>query len=118
MDPVQAAIAGELHLLEPRVRASAELLEPLLDPGFSEIGASGQVWRRSAIIAALTAIPEASQPALSASELSGALVAPGVVHLTFVTVDSSRRVHRSSLWRLTDDGWRIYFHQGTPAPVD
>ena len=22
---------------------------------------------------------------------------------------------RASLWRLTDEGWRILFHQGTPA---
>jgi hypothetical protein len=45
-ESVQAAIAGELRLLEPRVRASAELLEALLDPGFTEIGASGKRWSR------------------------------------------------------------------------
>lgn len=47
--------------------------------------------------------------------MKGVQLAPDLVHLTFDTEeDSGRRVHRSSLWRRTEDGWRLYFHQGTP----
>jgi hypothetical protein len=40
---LQAAIDGELRLLEPEVRASPAQVSKLLDPDLSEIGASGPV---------------------------------------------------------------------------
>lgn len=45
--------------------------------------------------------------------MKGVQLAPDLVHLTFDTDDNGRRAHRSSLWRLTDEGWLLYFHQGT-----
>ena len=45
--------------------------------------------------------------------MSGVLLAPGIVHVTYVSDHAGRRARRSSVWRLTDDGWRVYFHQGT-----
>ncbi|MFD7702691.1 hypothetical protein [Streptomyces caelestis] len=45
-------------------------------------------------------------------------LAPGVVHLTFDTDQDGRRARRSSLWRLTGEGRRLYFHQGTPLHAD
>lgn len=41
---VGAAIAGELQLMDPDVRASRSLAERLLDPEFIEVGASGRRW--------------------------------------------------------------------------
>ena len=41
---VQAAIEAELRLLDPAVRASPSLVLQLLDPDFTEIGASGRRW--------------------------------------------------------------------------
>ena len=35
-----------------------------------------------------------------------------------VVAAKGSRSHRSSLWRLTGDGWRLYFHQGTPFSDD
>ncbi len=114
-ESVRAAIAGEVHLLEPDVRASAERLEALLDPEFAEIGASGRLWDRASLIEALTRAAGSTAP-IEVSDMSGVLLAPGIVHLTFTTDAGGRRAHRSSLWRLHDDGWRIWFHQATPAP--
>ncbi|WP_244181643.1 hypothetical protein [Streptomyces curacoi] len=48
------------------------------------------------------------------SEIRGVQLAPDIVHLTFDTEYLGRHAHRSSLWRLTADGWQMYFHQGTP----
>ena len=114
-DGVRAAIEGELRLLEPAVRASRESLEQLLDPEFAEIGASGARWGRESIVAALTEGAGSPRAPASVSGMAGRLIAPGVVHLTFTTEDAAGRVHRSSLWRCDDAGWRMYFHQGTPA---
>ena len=112
-EAIETASAGELRLLEPAVRASREALEQLLDPGFAEIGSSGARWDRESIIAALTAGSFREPP--SVSDMTGRLIAPGIVHLTFTTEDAAGRVHRSSLWRRDDAGWRLCFHQGTPA---
>ncbi len=110
---VEAAIEGELRLLQPEVRSSPELLDGLLHPDFREFGASGRYWTRTSIIESLAAgtVP-GSRPA-AVSRMEGVQLAPDVVHLTFDTDLDGRRVHRSSVWRRTEEGWRLYFHQGT-----
>jgi hypothetical protein len=45
--------------------------------------------------------------------MTGVVLAPGIVHLTYFADNQGRRAWRSSLWRLTATGWRMYFHQGT-----
>jgi hypothetical protein len=97
------------------VRASREALEQFLDPEFAEIGASGARWDRESIIAALTGGAGSAPAPARVSDMAGRLIAPGVVHLTFTTEGPGGRVHRSSLWRFADAGWRMYFHQGTPV---
>jgi len=111
---VAAAIEGELRLLDPVVRASADVMATLLHPDFREIGTSGRLWERDTIIAMLTA-PDAPRPGpLAATRMRGEQLTPDLVHLTFDTESKGLRSHRSSLWRLTDGGWLLYFHQATP----
>ncbi|MET8498177.1 nuclear transport factor 2 family protein [Streptomyces microflavus] len=111
---VAAAIEGELRLLDPVVRASADLLASLLHPGFREIGTSGRLWNRETIIEALTADDAPRPGPLTASRMQGVELCTDLVHLTFDTESKGLRSHRSSLWRLTGAGWRLYFHQATP----
>lgn len=116
---VEAAIEGELRLLDAEVRRSPERLGALLHPDFHEFGSSGQLWDRASVIAELTSTVEPGSRPLTASGMRGVQLAPDVVHLTFDTEeDSGRRAHRSSLWRRTAEGWRLYFHQGTPFSAD
>ncbi|MET9786695.1 DUF4440 domain-containing protein [Streptomyces canus] len=121
-DDVSQAIAGELQLMDPRVRASRELAGQLLDPQFVEVGGSG---RRSTYETMLAELPDhpgssPSGPRYEPSDMSGVLLAPGLVHLTFETVLGGRRTRHSSIWRKGDGaaGWRMYYHQGTPVPAD
>ncbi|MFZ3567844.1 DUF4440 domain-containing protein [Streptomyces sp. BH097] len=108
---IQAAINGELRLLDPGVRASDAEVTALLDPEFVEFGASGRRWGRESILEATGAEPG---PPVRVTGMRGTLLAPGVVHLTFHTDDDGRRAHRSSVWRRHPEaGWRLYFHQGT-----
>ncbi|MFE1475370.1 DUF4440 domain-containing protein [Streptomyces cyaneofuscatus] len=115
---VAAAIEGELRLLDPVVRASADLLAALLHPEFREIGTSGRLWDRESIIEALTADDAPRPGPLTASRMRGTQLGPDLVHLTFDTESKGLRSHRSSLWRLTEAGWRLYFHQATPFVDD
>ncbi|MGV9877786.1 nuclear transport factor 2 family protein [Streptomyces sp. NPDC003006] len=111
---VEAAIEGELRLLDPEARASPKLFGALLHPEFTEIGASGTRWDRESIVGVLTARPDPASRATTTSHMRGVQLADDLVHLTFDTDTSGRRAHRSSLWRRTGDGWRLWFHQGTP----
>ncbi|MFD3657397.1 DUF4440 domain-containing protein [Streptomyces sp. NPDC058620] len=115
---VAAAIDGELRLLDPVVRASAELLVSLLHSEFREIGTSGRLWNRDSIIAALTAADAPSPGPLTASRMQGVQLSTDFVHLTFDTESKGLHSHRSSLWRRTENGWLLYFHQATPYVDD
>ncbi|MFA3836069.1 nuclear transport factor 2 family protein [Streptomyces sp. NBC_01474] len=111
---VEAAIEGELRLLDPAVRRSPELLGALLHPDYFEFGSSGRRWDRAAIIAELSATREPGMRPLTVSRMKGVRLAPGLVHLTFETDRNGACAHRSSLWRQGVEGWLLYFHQGTP----
>ncbi|MFI2640092.1 DUF4440 domain-containing protein [Streptomyces sp. NPDC018610] len=110
---VRAAVEGELRLLAPEVRASADRVLELLDPEFTEIGASGRWWDRESILEVTGDGSVSEGCPVEVSEMSGVVLAPGVVHLTYLSDHGGRRARRSSLWRLTESGWRVYFHQGT-----
>ncbi|WP_416976229.1 DUF4440 domain-containing protein [Streptomyces sp. T028] len=112
---VQAAIDGELRMLDPEVRASDERVLELLDPEFKEIGASGRWWDVETILAVTGGGGISPEAPVEVSDMTGTVLAPGLVHLTYFSDHQGRRVWRSSLWRLTASGWRMYFHQGTPA---
>ncbi|MFJ8663530.1 DUF4440 domain-containing protein [Streptomyces sp. NPDC093795] len=112
---VQAAIEAELRLLDPEVRASPVLVSELLDPEFIEFGASGRRWDATSILTVTSAGSVDPESPVKVSEMSGVVLAPGVVHLRYLADNSGRRAWRSSLWRLTETGWRMYFHQGTLA---
>lgn len=81
---VRAAMAGELRLLDPAVRASPEAVTELLDPDFAEFGASGRRYDRASVLAVTSAV-EDDDPGPDVSELRGTLLAPDLVHLTYVT---------------------------------
>lgn len=112
---MRAAVEGELRLLDPGVRASPDEVTALLDPEFTEFGASGRSYDRASILAVTSAVDENAPEPILATGMSGVLLAPGLVQLTYTSVGNGRRVRRSSLWRRSESGWRMYFHQGTPA---
>ncbi|MDN3266808.1 DUF4440 domain-containing protein [Streptomyces sp. MA15] len=121
-EAVRAAIEGELRLLDPAVRSSRAETTRLLDPGFTEVGASGRRYTYEETIAGLAGHPgsAADGAVYEPSDITGVLLAPGLVHLTYETRFEGRHARRSSLWRKRDEetGWRMYYHQGTPVPPD
>jgi len=112
---VQAVIDAEFRLLDPEVRAIPDRVLELLDPEFTEFGASGRRWDVKSILAVTSGGTVASESPVQVSELAGVVLAPGVVHLTYFAENQGHRAWRSSLWRLTETGWHMYFHQATPV---
>ncbi|MGW5398869.1 nuclear transport factor 2 family protein [Streptomyces sp. NPDC003952] len=121
-DEVSEAIAGELRLMDPGVRASRSLARELLDPEFVEVGASGRRWMYDEMLAALPELDGAAHggPRYEPSRFTGVLLAPGLVHLTYETALDGNRALRSSLWRRQGAAgtWRMYYHQATPVPPE
>jgi hypothetical protein len=117
---VRQAVAGELQLMDPAVRASPERAGRLLDPEFVEVGGSGRRWTYETMLAELAGHEGSSAdgPRYEPSEISGVRLAPGLVHLTFETLLGERRTRHSSIWRKGegDAGWRMYYHQATRVP--
>ncbi|WP_415949006.1 DUF4440 domain-containing protein [Streptomyces sp. KLOTTS4A1] len=111
---VTAAIEAELRLLDPEVRRDAEAVGELLHEEFFEFGSSGTVWDRPSIIAALAASGLDNGAPIVASRMRGVQLADDLVQLTFDSENNGRHAHRSSLWRHTPEGWRLWFHQATP----
>ncbi|MFI0763274.1 nuclear transport factor 2 family protein (plasmid) [Streptomyces anulatus] len=106
---MQAAIDGEMRLLDPEVRASPDRVLELLDPEFIEFGASGRRWDVESILTVTSGDSVSPEFPVKVSEMTGTALAPGVVHLTYFADNQGRRAWRSSLWRLTASGW----HQAT-----
>ncbi|KOT40836.1 acetyltransferase, ribosomal protein N-acetylase [Streptomyces caelestis] len=102
--------------MDPAVRSSRAEVVRLPDPEFTEVGASGRRYTYEETLAELCDHP--GGPVYEPSEITGVLLAPGPVHLTYETRFDGHRARRSSLWRKHDDrrDRRMYYHQGTPVP--
>jgi glyoxylase I family protein len=103
----------ELSLITQPGRSSAEHLREVVSEDFREFGTSGRTYGKGEVIAELLSKPSpaaSSGPALV--DLRVVELAPGVALATYRT----RLSLRSSIWRREAGAWRLYFHQGTPAP--
>ncbi|MFJ5862501.1 RNase H family protein [Pseudarthrobacter sp. NPDC092439] len=101
----------ERELLGPLVRGDMGRTAVLLHPDFMEIGSSGRVWTRDAMMMALEDDPgERTEIEVLAADRIGT----GAVLLTYRSFARSGTTLRSSLWVLDGDRWRLRFHQGTP----
>jgi ribonuclease HI len=112
---VDEVVAKELSLLRADTRADAAEVAGLLHDDFREFGASGRVWDRDSVAKALAAEPG---DGAEAHDLDAVRLADNVVLLTYATGPPAGTALRSSLWVRVDGTWRIFFHQGTPAPSE
>jgi hypothetical protein len=115
--------ALEIALHQGDVRSDPARLSALLHEQFREIGRSGTVWSRDATLAEFAGGAQAH--AIWAQDFAVEELAPGIALLTYRSahvVDAGtleRHTLRSSIWVLSDGGWRMRFHQGTPTtPFD
>lgn len=101
----------ERELLRPETRADLGRTGVLLHPDFTEIGSSGRIWTRDAMMMALEENPGSpTELELLAADRLG----EGIVLLTYRSSTRSGSSLRSSLWVLDGTQWRLRFHQGTP----
>ena len=103
--------ALERELMRPETRADLGRTGVLLHPDFTEIGRSGRVWTRDAMMMEL----EQDREGPVDLELLGAdRLGESAVLLTYRSHARSGTTLRSSLWVREGAQWRLRFHQGTP----
>lgn len=106
----------ELH--EPTVRKNRKRLDQLLHDSFTEIGRSGVLFDKNQIMSSLSS--ESSHSVWS-QDYTTQTIDDELVLLTYRSAHVeanktlSRFSRRASLWRLTDLGWQMIYHQGTPT---
>ena len=103
--------ALERELLRPETRADLGRTGVLLHPDFTEIGSSGRIWTRDAVMMTLEEQPGGP----TELELLGAdRLGEQTILLTYRSHARSGTALRSSLWVHDGAQWRLRFHQGTP----
>ncbi|RNL54375.1 ribonuclease HI family protein [Arthrobacter oryzae] len=110
VSPEKVVESLERELLQPETRADLGRAAVLLHPDFTEIGSSGRIWTRDAMMMALEESPggTAELELLGADRLGG-----DTILLTYRSHTRTGTVLRSSLWVLDGPQWRLRFHQGT-----
>lgn len=84
---------------------------------FWEVGASGRKFTLSVVLSVLekrAAAGAANEPR-TLSDVGCRALAADTFLLTYLLEQPGRVTRRSSVWRLTPDGWRMLHHQGTVA---
>jgi ribonuclease HI len=102
-------VALERSLLSDEVRSDPAAVAALLHPDWAEIGRSGRLWTRDAMLASIG--PAESRVALEV--LSVDRIDPDTILLVWRASCADRNTLRSSLWVRTNGDWRQRFHQGT-----
>jgi hypothetical protein len=90
-------------------------LEAATDPGFFEVGASGQVYGREFVLDVVAARWAAgtADDGLRGHDFHCRELAPDLYQLSYALTQGDRETRRTSLWRRVDGGWQIVHHQGT-----
>ena len=106
----------EQRLAQVGRKLSAEDVSSVIAEDFVEFGASGKIWSKAEIIAAMSewAPIERTVENFSVRELSASVC---LVTYKVVRVTTDRQASpfslRSSIWRYAGGRWQIIFHQGT-----
>lgn len=109
----------ELALQRESVRKNMEQIERLLHEDFAEIGRSGRRYDRADIVKLM--LSQGAPGTVVSDDFRVVRLSDGTALLTYRSArmaddgSVSLVTHRSSIWQRTADGWKIRFHQGTPA---
>ena len=98
-------------------RYDEAFMQATLASDFFEVGRSGQLHTRDAV---LSAAPRLIAAVLPLRELEIRLLDDNTAQLTYISESASAAgrllARRNSIWSRTSRGWQLRFHQGTPIP--
>lgn len=106
---LRLVVERERTLLQAELRRKAGRVLSLLHPDFVEHGASGRVWDRRSIAAAVSG----TSADVEMSDVAVRRTGPDAVLVTYRSDAGGRRALRSSTWVRDSGEWLLLFHQGT-----
>lgn len=108
-------LALEQKLLTPESRQNDQVASDLLDDDFLEIGQSGRTFTKKQILQFMEAEKNDDQ-LWSIENFSVRELAPTIALATYRIRENGSL--RSSVWKRSDNKWKIVFPQGTPSPEE
>ena len=89
-------------------------VESMVDDDFWEVGASGRRYTRSYILEVLESRAQTpEEDPWETSDFRCQELAAGLYLLTYTLRQGERVTRRTTIWRRSEDDWKIVFHQGT-----
>jgi hypothetical protein len=114
------AVLEELRRREPvfhRLEAGATRadVEHMMAPEFREVGASGRRYDRAYVLGILEKrLENPLEDVWETSDFDCVALARDTYLVTYTLLQQKQRVtRRSSIWRRTEEGWKVVYHQGT-----
>lgn len=104
-------LALETSHLAPVARESNRNMADVLDDEFFEFGMSGGVCKRSDFNGGY----DLQEDDYRISHFEAKVLGPESVLTLYVLENRTSGIwsHRSSVWKKREDGWKLFFHQGT-----
>ncbi len=91
----------------------------MMDDAFWEVGASGRRYSREYVLDVLEERWREPPPdQWETSDFRCAEIAAGNYLLTYTLRQGDRLTRRATIWRRTEQGWKIVFHQGTVVAAE
>jgi len=121
MQTDELLISLEKSLLLNEVRSNLYSLNTLLHEQFCEISQSGKFYLKHDVIQSLTSA-EKTGSRYEATNFQVRFLADDIAQVSFETRSiprndtRARRALRSSIWKNSENGWQMIFHQGTIVP--
>jgi hypothetical protein len=119
--PELLAVLDELRRREPifhilEFGSTTAEFERSTATDYWEVGASGRRYSRDFILRELTtSVPyvDAAAAGWQTSEFGLRQLGPDTYLLTYTLDQAGRRTRRSTIWRRSEDGWHVLYHQCT-----
>jgi hypothetical protein len=118
-DPSPQRVAEELAAREPifhrpEFGTTRADFEAMMDDGFFEVGASGKKYSRQFVLDALELRDHTAAERLVVTDFACRRLSNDTWLVTYLLEQPNARMsRRSTLWRLSAQGWKILYHQGT-----
>ena len=98
----------------PELGTTRRDYENMMDADFWEVGASGKRYSREFVLETLAArTPDPAEVTWGVSDFKVREIAADNYLVTYTLAQGARITRRATLWRKTQAGWKILYHQGT-----
>lgn len=109
----------EIFIHWPTLGSTKQELENILDQNFWEVGASGKRYNREIVLRVLEERSKKHNHELWFNkDFHCAEIAEDNYLLTYTVTQGERWTQRSSIWRKSENGFKLVYHQGTIVAKD